>query len=85
VPLARRPGIASSSVDDPTIINLTDNGDGTALAAAVGALGPAIVHGVATGDGETLTADFMIMVVAGPAERFTITAGEPVEVTPDEV
>jgi hypothetical protein len=72
------------TVDDPTIINLTDNGDGTAVAAAVGTLGTANVHGEATGDGQTVTGDFQIVVVAGLAERFTIVAGEPTEVTPDE-
>lgn len=71
------------TVDDPTIINLTDNGDGTATAAAVGALGTANVHVAATLDGQELTGDLNIVVVAGLAERVTITAGEPTEVTPD--
>lgn len=73
------------TVDDPTIINLTDNGDGTAVAAAVGALGTANVHAEATANGQTLTADLQIVVVAGLAERFSIVAGEPEEVTPDDV
>lgn len=72
------------TVDDPTVINLTDNGDGTAVAAATGTLGTANVHAVATADGEELTGDLQIVVVEGLAERFTITAGEPTEVTPDE-
>jgi hypothetical protein len=67
------------TVDDPTIINLTDNGDGTATAAAVGTLGTATVH-VASGD---LAGDLAIVVVAGLAERITVVAGDPVEVTPD--
>lgn len=71
------------TVDDPTIINLTDNGDGTAVAAATGTLGTANVHAEATAGGQTLTADLQIVVVAGLAERFSITAGEPTEVTPD--
>jgi hypothetical protein len=71
------------TVDDPTIINLTDNGDGTAVAAAVGALGTANVHADATGAGQTVTGDLQIVVVAGLAERFNIAAGEPTEVTPD--
>jgi hypothetical protein len=71
------------TVDDPTIINLTDNGDGTANAAAVGALGTANVHADATGGGMSVSGDLQIVVVAGLAERFTIVAGEPTEVTPD--
>lgn len=71
------------TVDDPTIINLTDNGDGTAVAAATGTLGTANVHAEATAGGQTLTADLQIVVVAGLAERFSIVAGEPTEVTPD--
>lgn len=72
------------TVDDPTIINLTDNGDGTATAAAVGTLGTANVHVEATANGETLTGDLQIVVVAGLAERLNVVAGEPTEVTPDE-
>lgn len=71
------------TVDDPTIINLTDNGDGTAVAAAVGALGTANVHVEATFNGTTLTGDLQIVVVAGLAERLNVVAGDPTEVTPD--
>ncbi len=70
------------TVDDNSIITLTDNGDGTAVAAATGTLGQATVHGEATFDGNTVTGDLLIVVVAGLAERFEITAGEPEEVTP---
>lgn len=73
----------SFTVDDPTIINLTDNGDGTAVAAAVGNLGTATVHVVATLDGQEVTGDLAIVVVPGLAERINIFAGEPVEVTED--
>lgn len=71
------------TVDDPTIIALTDNGDGTAEAAATGTLGTANVHVEATFDGVTVTGDLQLVVVAGLAERVTIVAGEPEEVTPD--
>jgi hypothetical protein len=71
------------TVDDPTVINLTDAGDGTATAAAVGALGTANVHVDASFNGTVLTGDLQIVVVAGLAERLTVVAGEPVEVTPD--
>ncbi len=71
------------SVDDPGVIALTDNGDGTATAAATGTLGTATVHVEATASGETLTGDLALVVVPGLAERITVVAGEPTEVTPD--
>lgn len=76
---------ASYSVDNASVINLTNNGDGTASAAATGVLGSATVHGVISFDGQTLTGDLLINVVAGLAERVTLTAGPPEEVTPDGV
>lgn len=74
---------ATYTVDDPTIINLTDHGDGTATAAATGTLGTATVHGEFTTGGQTLTGDLQLVVVAGLAERVNLVAGEPEEVTPD--
>lgn len=73
------------TVDDPSIINLTDNGDGTAEAAATGTLGTANVHVDASSvsAGLTLTGDLQLVVVAGLAERIAIVAGAPEEVTPD--
>ena len=71
------------TVDDPTIINLTDAGDGTAVAAAVGILGQAVVHAEVSFDGATLTGDLLLVVVAGEAERVAVVAGAPEEVTPD--
>jgi hypothetical protein len=71
------------TVDDPTIINLTDNGDGTAEAAATGTLGTANVHVEAVAGGQTLTGDLQLVVVAGLAERLNVVAGAPEEVTPD--
>lgn len=73
------------SVDRPDLINLTDHGDGTANAAAIGPLGIANVH--VDGDdgaGNITSGDFQIVVVAGDAARLVVTAGEPTEVTPDE-
>lgn len=75
----------SYTVDDSTIIALTDNGDGTANAAATGTLGTANVHVEASWDGLTATGDLQIVVVAGLAERLEVVAGEPTEVTPDNV
>lgn len=71
------------TVDDPTIINVTDNGDGTASAAATGVLGSAFVHVEATAGGRTVSGDLGITVVPGDAERVEIVAGEVEEVTPD--
>jgi hypothetical protein len=76
------------TVDDPTIINLTDNGDGTAEAAATGTLGTANVHLDVTftdgsGNPTTVSGDLQLVVVAGLAERVNIVAGTPEEVTPD--
>lgn len=75
---------ATFTVDNPGVINLTDNGDGTAVAAATGALGPASVHVDITADGRTFTGDLQLMVVSGHAERVTVLASEESEVTPDE-
>lgn len=76
--------VVAYTVDDATVINLTDNGDGTAVAAATGELGDAVVHAEATATGlPTVTGDLLIVVVAGDAERLEIVAGEPTEVTPD--
>lgn len=72
------------TVDDPAVINLTDNGDGTAVAAATGTLGTANVHAEVTVAGAPFASgDLQIVVVAGLAERFDIVAGAPEEVTPD--
>jgi hypothetical protein len=71
------------TVDDPTIIALTDNGDGTAEAAAVGTLGNAVVHVEVTNGETVLTGDLAFTVIAGDAERVAITAGDAEEVTPD--
>lgn len=70
--------------EDPSgVLNLTDNGDGTAVAAAAGGLGRATVHAEASSDMGTASGDLLIVVVPGDAERFGITASEPEEVTPD--
>lgn len=76
-------GVVTYTVDDPTIINLTDNGDGSATAAAVGELGTATVHVASSLNGQEVTGDLAIVVVAGLAERVAIVAGDPTEVTPD--
>mgnify|MGYP001590733038 FL=1 len=75
--------VVTYTVDDPAVIALTDLGDGTATAAATGALGQATVHAEAAFDGRTASGDLLIVVVPGDAERFTVVASDPVEVTPD--
>lgn len=75
--------VVTYTVDDPTVINLVDHGDGTANAAAVGNLGTATVHVVATLDGQEVTGDLSIVVVPGLAERINVVAGTPTEVTED--
>jgi hypothetical protein len=72
------------AVDDPSIINLTDNGDGTGVAASTGALGTSLLTATATrSDGVVATGTAVVNVVAGDAETFEITFGTPEEVTPD--
>lgn len=83
VPEGPAGAVITYTVDDPAIINLTDNGDGTAVAAAVGTLGTANVHLEADVNGDITTGDLQIVVVAGLAERLNVVAGEPEEVTPD--
>lgn len=72
------------SVDDPGLINLsTDNGGRTAVAAAVGGLGNAVVHVDVVANGQSLTGDLAISVVTGLAERVNVVPGEVSETTPD--
>ncbi len=78
-------GSATYSVDNADVIALTDNGDGTAVAAATGTLGEANVTVSATAGGRTLTGQLQLVVVAGLAERVNVVAGEPEEVTPDDL
>lgn len=72
-------------VDDASIINLTDNGDGTAEAAATGALGVATVTATATKSDGTLAGQGVLafQVIAGDVASFEVVAGAPEEVTPD--
>lgn len=74
---------ATFSVDLPDLLNLTDHGDGTCTVAAVGPLGQANVHVDVMANGQELTGDLQINVVAGLTERVNMVAGEPEETTPD--
>lgn len=71
------------SVDRPDLLNLVDNGDGTGNVTAVGPLGNAVLTATGTLNGREATADMLIAVVAGDAERFSIQLGTPEESTPD--
>lgn len=84
-PVPAPPGaVTVFTVSDPTVLALTDNGDGTGEVAAVGALGSSNLHSSTTVDGgPEITGDEMINVVAGDAERVALIFGEPTEVTPD--
>jgi hypothetical protein len=75
---------ATWSVDDSSVIALTDHGDGSAEFAAVGPLGTATVTVSASAGGKTFTGSDVINVVAGLAERVNIDFGDPEEVTPDD-
>lgn len=74
------------SVDNTEVISLTTNEDGTAVAAATGELGNAVVSvAVEFPNGTSTTGDLLISVVPGEAERVAILPGAVEEVTPDEV
>lgn len=77
--------MATYSTDNPAVLALTDNGDGTAVVASTGVLGSANVHLDASAGGETFTGDETVNVVAGLAERVSMKFGDEDEVTPDDV
>lgn len=73
---------------NPELINVTDNGDGSAVIAAVGgAQGPAGLTFTATpaGGGAPVVIEDTINVTVGAAEGFVATDGPDEEVTPDAV
>lgn len=77
--------VVTYTVDDPALVNLTDNGDGSAVVAATGTLGSTILRVTGTLNGQTATKEELIAVIAGNAERFgDFTFGDEEEVTPDE-
>jgi len=81
-------GTFSYAADHPELVNVTDNGDGTAVVAAVGGpgnLGVALltVTGTPTGGGPTIEHVEAVNVVAGEVATFNVTMGPEEEVTPD--
>jgi hypothetical protein len=77
-------GTMAYAVDDPALINLTDNGDGSAVIAAVGVLGVANLTFTATPTvGDPIVRVEAINIIPGAAESFVFTDGPEEEVTPD--
>lgn len=80
-------GTISYVGDNPALINVTDNGDGTAVVAAVGGtgnLGTAnLTYTIAPTVGDPIVRVEAVNVIAGGAETFTLVAGPEEEVTPD--
>jgi hypothetical protein len=74
-------GTVVYSVDDPTILALTDNGDGTAVIAATGKLGTATVTVTDTETGGAqITGTLAVAVVTSSPTSVTITPGTPTHV-----
>lgn len=65
------------SVSDPSILALTDNGDGTATVASTGTIGSANVHVEVTANGATMTGDDAVNVVTDVASRISLKTGPP--------
>lgn len=80
-------GTQTFSTANPELLNVTDNGDGSAVIAAVGggALGPAGLTFTATpdGGGAPVVIEDTINVTAGLPEGFAATDSPDEEVTPD--
>jgi len=73
--------------DNPGLVNVVDNGDGTANVAAVGGTGNLGVANMTITltptNGVPVERVEAINVIAGDAETFTVVAGDETEVTPD--
>lgn len=78
-------GTITYTVDDTSIVALTDNGDGSGVAAAVGEVGTAILTATITPTtGAPTEKSEAINVIPGDADSFTFSFGDEQEVTPDE-
>jgi hypothetical protein len=78
-------GTITYAVDDPSIVAVTDNGDGSGVAAAVGPLGTAVLTATITPTtGAPTEKSEAINVIAGDAAAFTFSFGDEEEVTPDD-
>lgn len=80
-------GSFAYAIDNPALVNLTDNGDGSCVVAAVGGtgnLGVANLTFTATPTvGDPIVRVEAINVIAGGAESFVFTDSDESEVTPD--
>ena len=78
-------GTVVFAVDDPSVVTLTDNGDGSGTVAAVGVIGVATLTGTASpADGsDPIVGAEAVNVVAGDAEAFAFSFSEPVETDED--
>lgn len=80
-------GTQTYTTANPELINVTDNGDGSAEIAAVGggALGPAGLTFTATPNsgGPVVVIEDVINVIVGDPEGFAATDSPDEEVTPD--
>lgn len=70
--------------DAPDVVDVIDNGDGTAVIGATGQLGQAHVRVTVVVDGKPTVGEDVVNVVTGDAERVTVAFGEPRERTPDD-
>ena len=75
-------GALTWTSSDPSVLTLTDNGDGTQTAVTTGVLGDAQVtvtddvNGDGTGE---FTGSLAFVVTAGPVAEITVTAGVPTD------
>ena len=81
-------GTVAYAGDNPALVNVTDNGDGTANLAAVGGLGNLgsmnlTITLTPTNGGPVVERVEAVNVIAGDAETFTVVGGPETEVTPD--
>lgn len=80
-------GTVAYAIDNPALVNLTDNGDGSCMLAAVGGtgnLGVANLTATITPPaGDPFDRVEAVNVIPGDAETFTFAAGPEEEVTPD--
>lgn len=70
--------------DAPGVVDVIDNGDGTAVIGSTGVPGQAHVRVTVEHNGRTTVGEDVVNVVAGDAERVTVAFGEPRERTPDD-
>lgn len=68
------------SVDDPTVLTLTANGDGTYTAAATGKLGTAVLTAADNSVTPPLLGVLSVAVTAGPTTQIAFTTGDVTDI-----